>query len=113
MPNIFSCDPGWLEKLKKGQDKVVIATWKEGSPGVDRYLESLQQLEDQGIPVFVVDATSCPKIADSLNTKESGETVVFSKGKEVGRLTPGGNPSDDLAKVKDMANGKGGRDGIS
>ena len=105
MPNVFSCDPGWLEKLKKGQDKLVVATWKEGSPGADKYIESLQKLEDQGIPVFVCDAQSCPQLAESLKTKESGETVVFSKGKEVGRLKPGSNTEDDLAKVRGMANG--------
>lgn len=103
-PNIFSCSAEWFEKLKDDQARVVIATWKEGAGDkANEWLERLQKLEDEGLPVFVVDTTSCPDIAERLGAKESGETIIFAQGVEKGRLAPGEDAEADLARVKELA----------
>jgi len=102
MPNVFSCSTEWFEKLSKEQPRVIIATWKEGSDKVNEWLEKLQKLEDEGVPVFVVDTESCPAIAAKLETKEGGETIVFEHGEERGRVTPGEDLEEGIAKVKEL-----------
>ncbi len=106
MPNIFSCDPEWFDKLVKETPKAVIATWnKAGGEQTNKWLERLEKLENEGIPVFVCDGDSCKNITDKLGAKESGETIVFQNGKEVGRLAPGQDSESDFNKVKEMTTG--------
>jgi hypothetical protein len=94
MPNVFSCNDQWFNRLKGEQPKVVIATWREAggekvSGGkLNEFLERLQKFEDEGVPVFVVDCDSCPTIAEQLKVTEGGETVVFTGGVERGRTVP-------------------------
>lgn len=103
MPNIFTCDAEWLEKLKKEQPKVVVALWKkEGGENINKWLETLQKLEHEGTPVFVCDGDSCPGISEKLGTNEAGETIVFSQGIEKGRVKPGENIEESLSKVKEL-----------
>jgi|GEM_PF-4051935 thioredoxin-like negative regulator of GroEL len=104
MPNIFTCNPGWVDDLKNKEEKVVIATWSEkGGAPLNDFLEKLQSLEQSGVPVYVVDCDACKGIADKLGVKEAGETVVFKKGVEVGRMeNPAANVDDSFAKVKGM-----------
>lgn len=100
MPNIFSCNTEWFERLKEDQPKVVIAAWKEGNDRLNEWLEKLQKLEDEGVAVFVVDGDSCPSIIEKIGTKEDGETIVFENGVEKGRLTPSEDLEAELEKVK-------------
>lgn len=103
MPNIFSCSPEWFEKLRAEQPKVVVATWSEkSSKKNNEWLEKLQGLEKEGIPVFVCDGDSCKSILEKLGTQGDGETIVFDHGVEKGRLTPGDDFEGDLSKVKEM-----------
>lgn len=103
MPNIFSCSTEWFEKLKDDQARVIIATWKErGGEKVNEFLERLQALEDEGIPVFVVDCDSCPTIAEKLKVTEDGEAIVFAHGVEKGRLTPKEDIEGSLKMVKEL-----------
>ena len=105
MPNIWSCDAAWFEKLKNEQPKVIVAVWDRESESdkVNEWLEKLQKFEDEGTPVFVCDK-SCPGIVEKLGAKEGGETIVYAKGIEKGRLL---HPSEDiegsLSKVKELA----------
>ena len=101
-PNIFSCDPGWLKRLTDSQEKVVVTGWCGGDEKSNEWLEKLAKLEDEGIPVFVCDKDSCPSIAESIKLVKPGETVVFNKGEEKGRLVPGDDFDSDLKKVKEL-----------
>jgi hypothetical protein len=104
MPSVFTCSPGWARQLLKDQTKVVIATWSEKDSGrLNEWLEKINKLEDEGIPVFVVDCDSCPSIEQELGVKEPGETLIYREGKEAGRLTPGESLDESLSKVKEMA----------
>lgn len=103
MPNIFSCSADWFKKLKDEQEKVVIATYQDsGGDKVNEWLEKLQKLEEEGVPVFVVDCDSCPKIAESIGVKEVGETIVLAHGVEKGRVSPGEDIEGNLNKVKEL-----------
>ncbi|MDD5045371.1 MAG: hypothetical protein PHI12_06695 [Dehalococcoidales bacterium] len=102
-PNVFSCSAEWFEKLKAEQPKVVVATWSEKAGAKNnKWLERLQELEKEGIPIFVCDGDSCKSILDKIGTQGAGETIVFGHGVEKGRLMPGENLEDDLGKVKEM-----------
>ena len=103
MPNVFTCDPGWLEKLKASQEKVVIAGWCGDDEKCNQWLEKLAKLEEEGIPVFIIDKDSCPAIAEKIQVTEPGQTVVFVHGEEKGRLTPSGNNlENDLETVREL-----------
>lgn len=101
MPNIFSCDPHWLEKLQSEQEKVVVAAWCGGDEKCNRWMEKLAELEAEGIPVFVIDSDSCPAIAEKAGLKP-GEVVVFNQGEEKGRVEPGDNLDEDLKRVREI-----------
>lgn len=101
-PNIFTCDPGWLEKLKSTQEKVVIAGWCGGDEKCNAWLEKLAELENEGVPVFVIDRDSCPQIAEKILITGPGQTVVFAHGEEKGRLTPSDNLEGDLETVRGL-----------
>lgn len=102
MPNIFTCDPQWVEKLKKGEDKVIVAVWCGSDEKCNRWLEKLAQMEEPGKPVFVIDMDSCPQVAESLGVK-AGETIVFNKGEEKGRVALSDDIEGDIAKVKEYS----------
>jgi len=103
MPSVFTCSPDWARQLLKDQPKVVIATWSEkDSEKINEWLEKINKLEDEGIPVFVIDCDSCPRIGEELGVKEPGETLIYKEGAETGRLTPGEDLEAELAKVKEM-----------
>jgi hypothetical protein len=108
-PQIFTCDPEWLSKLKDEQPKVVVALWTGQDENVNKWLEQLQKIEDEDVPVFVCDAVSCGAIKETLGANEGGETIVFRQGKEVGRLKPSENIEADIARVREFT--KGGQDG--
>ncbi len=100
MPNVFSCDAAWFERLRADQSKVVVAAWSEKT-GQNEWLERLQKLEIEGIPVFVIDCDSCESIAVQVGVK-AGETVVFANRRETGRLTPGEDLDKNLGEVREM-----------
>lgn len=104
MPNIFSCSLEWFERLKDEQPKVIITTWKEaGGEPVNKFLERLQTLEDQGVSIFVVDCDSCPTIAEKLKVTEIGETIIFTNGIEKGRVIPDEKTIEEsLKRVKKL-----------
>ena len=103
-PNIFSCSAEWFEKLKDEQPRVIVATWsEEGGEKLNEWLERLQKFEDEGVPVFVCDIESCPSIAEKLGARGGGETIVFERGVEKGRLSPGQDLEAELARVKEWA----------
>ena len=108
MPQIWSCDAEWYDKLKNEQEKVVVAVWSSHDEKVNPYLEKLQVLEDENIPVFIVDKDSCGSVAEKIGAKP-GETVIFKGGKEVGRVTLGENIEADIEKVRELT--KGGQNG--
>lgn len=88
MPNVFSCDPKWLDHLKEEQENVVVIGYCGGDEKCNEFIEEVAKLEKEGIPVFVVDKDSCPDIAAKVGLQNPGDTVIFSKGVETGRLTP-------------------------
>jgi hypothetical protein len=101
-PNVFSCNPAWLEKLKAEQSKLVVTTWSENGRSINNaWLEKLEKLEAEGTAVFVCDE-SCKAIIDKLGTKTDGETIVFKHGVESGRLTPGDDLDKNLSEVREM-----------
>lgn len=101
MANVFSCSDEWFKKLAKEQPKVVVAVWSEASGAkTNEWLERLQKLEDEGVPVFVCDGDSCPAIAEHIGAK-AGETVVLEHGVEKARLTPGEDLDVELGKVRE------------
>ncbi len=102
MPNIWTCDLGWFERLKSQTDKVVIASWCGGDEKCNEWLERLAKIEEEGIPVFVIDKDSCPSIAESVKVTSPGETVVFSGGEEKGRVVPGDDFESDLRRVREL-----------
>ena len=93
-----------MKRLTESHDKVVVATWQE-SGGVENnaWVEKLSALEESGVPVFVCDGDSCPEIAKQLGSTKPGETIVFQKGKEIGRVIPTADSLDDIAKVREIA----------
>ncbi len=103
MTNVFSCDPEWFDKLLKEQPTAVVAKWnKADAAKTNEWLEKLQKLEDTGVPIFVCDGDSCQTITDKIGAKDSGDTIVFKGGKEVGRLAPSSDLQGSLDKVRDM-----------
>lgn len=48
MPNIWTCDPDWFDKLTSSMDKVVIAGWCGGDEKCNEWLERLAKLESEG-----------------------------------------------------------------
>lgn len=102
MPNIFTCDSAWFTKLIEEQPKAIVALWAGEDEKVNQWLEKLQALEDEGIPVFVCDVQSCPGIAEKLGAKGGGETIVFQHGEEKGRITPAEDFEAELSKVKEL-----------
>jgi hypothetical protein len=102
MPNIFSCDADWFIKLKDEQPKVIVAVWAGEDEKVNNWLENLQKFEDKGVPVFVCDTRSCPTIAERLGAKEAGETIVFNKGIEKGRIVPTEKIEENIQKLSEL-----------
>lgn len=102
MPNIFTCDPGWLERLKATQEKVIVTGWCGSDENCNKWVEGLAKLEEEGVPIFVCDIDSCPSIADKLGVKKGGETVIFAHGEEKGRLMPSDNLEGDLETVRGL-----------
>lgn len=101
MPNVFSCNPEWFKRLKDEQPNVVVAMWSsQDADRTNKWLERLQLLEDENIPVFVCDLDSCPDIAEIVGASKSGETIVFRDGKEEARLEPSEDVERDIEKVK-------------
>ena len=102
MPNIWSCDAEWFIKLRDEQPKVVVAMWSGDDERVNEWLEKLQAIEKEDVPVFVCDIQSCPAIGEKIGAKEGGETIIFKHGVETGRLAPGEDLETELAKVREM-----------
>jgi hypothetical protein len=103
MPNIFTCDQEWFLKLKDEQPKVIVTLYRGEDDKLNEWLEKLNGLEDSGTALFVIHEGSCGSaMADKLGLKQDGETIVFKKGQEVGRLTPD-DIEASLSKVKELA----------
>ena len=102
MPNVFSCDPGWLNQMKKEHETVIIAVYSGMDKGSFPFLEKLAEIENSSTPVFIVDKDSCPLIAQMIGANFAGEAIVLKGGEEKGRVMPSDNTEEDLAKLKEL-----------
>lgn len=101
MPNYFTDDPEIFEGLVGGQEKAVVIAWEHGCEPCDMWIDKVGQAEEElGCPVFVVDADSCPKIAERLKFQGFPETIVFEKGEEAKRLEPADTLDDSFEELK-------------
>jgi hypothetical protein len=103
MPNVFSCDPKWTQKLVNDQEKVVLVAWSEKSD-MNGLTEKLAELESSGLPVMVVDTDACPVTAEAMNLKP-GEVAVYRSGAEVGRVVSSPDIIGDITKIREIAGG--------
>ncbi len=104
-PNIFSCDPKWLDHLKEGQENVVVVGYCGGDEKCNAFIEEVAKLEKEGIPVFILDKDSCPDLAAKVGLQNPGDTVIYSKGVESGRLTPA-DVDTAVAQIKQAMKGE-------
>jgi hypothetical protein len=100
MPNVSTCDTDFIRDTISKSDKAIAIAWSK-SAEMNELVEKVSELESSGIPVFVLDCDSCGKVSDDFKVKP-GETIIFQKGKEVGRVTPTGSP-EDIAKIREIA----------
>jgi hypothetical protein len=100
MPNIWSCDPDWFEQMVQKEEKVAVVVWSGAKD--NEYLNKMGELEKQGIPVFVCDSRTCGPIAERLGLKEGGETIVFERGVEKGRVIPSEDAEGNFKRVQEL-----------
>jgi hypothetical protein len=98
MPNVYSCDLGFvLTMLKNCPEMAVVVGWsKTGGEENNKWIEELSKLEQKGIPVLVADLDSCGNLAKDLGIK-AGETQLYRSGERVETRTTLVN---DLASVE-------------
>ena len=101
MPNIFSCDPLWTKKLIGEQKEVVVIAWSSQA-GMEAMTERVSELENEKIPVMVLDCDACQQIPESLGIKP-GEVAVYKSGVEVGRVFQTSNTDEDVQEVRKLA----------
>jgi sulfur relay (sulfurtransferase) complex TusBCD TusD component (DsrE family) len=89
--------------MKDSEKKVVVTTWSEkGGGNLNQFLERLQVLEKEGVPVYICDMDSCRGVAEELGIKNPGETVVYQQGAEKGRLDSSGDADTAIAEIKKL-----------
>jgi len=99
MPQVFSCNAEWLEVMKEGHKRLVIAAWNGGDEEKIKLFEKLAEVENYGIPVFVVDRESCPGLAEKFSLKETGDVIICIDGREDSRCTVASE--EDIKKISD------------
>jgi len=100
MPNIWSCDPAWFKQMVKKEEKVAVVVWS-GEKDND-YVKKMEELEKQGVPVFVCDSRTCGPIVEKLGLKDGGETIVFEKGVEKGRVISSEDVEGNFKRVQEL-----------
>jgi hypothetical protein len=98
-PNVASCDPSFQRNLIAKSTKAVGIAW---SADQNELIEKAAELEKDGIPVFVLDLDSCTGLGEEFKMKP-GDAVLFQDGQEVSRIVPSGDPTTDVAQIKQLA----------
>ena len=100
-PNYFTDDPDIFAALVASLEKCIVIGSQHGCETCDMWTEKLGESEEElGVPVFVVDADTCPKIAAAVKFQGFPETIIFENGVEVERLEPADTLPDSFEELK-------------
>jgi thioredoxin-like negative regulator of GroEL len=104
----LSCDLSrFREQIAALERLAILFVGRECRP-CEPFLEALSEAEAEGylgmdVAVVAVDDPQCDALAEELGVEDLPTVIVYSKGQEVGRVTPTGNYKEDIARLIDLS----------